>query len=239
MNNNITTIEHIDEAIQVCSNQVEISGILSELNIDIIKQGEFIVVKYKGVIDTNNAFIKIYGSINNNSTLFNSTINTLKSLVAEIVTMSNNGEIIDTTYHRHASFIYVRGKLSTMDSIKVDYISIENPEYKRDNKFYVVGVVEDFDIEDKRIDLFIFNSYYHQKIKIKLDDEAPKHNINRGDLIQCWFGTHDFTNQYPPIQCELYHTLTTEINKDVMAQAQQEYKIYHKSLEQTYGKSNM
>ena len=93
-------IKNLDDAIASCTNYVETYGVLSELNIDIIEQGEKIVVKYKGVVDINNAFIKIYGSTNNNSLSFATTINTLKSLEAEIITMSNNGEVVDTKYFR-------------------------------------------------------------------------------------------------------------------------------------------
>ena len=49
-------IKNLDDAIASCTNYVETYGVLSELNIDIIEQGEKIVVKYKGVVDINNAF---------------------------------------------------------------------------------------------------------------------------------------------------------------------------------------
>ena len=141
-------IKNLDDAIASCTNYVETYGVLSELNIDIIEQGEKIVVKYKGVVDINNAFIKIYGSTNNNSLSFASTINTLKSLEAEIITMSNNGEVVDTKYNHHASVVYLKGKLVSMDAIKVEYInSAPHTLLHKRNSMFVVGLVEDFNIE--------------------------------------------------------------------------------------------
>ena len=233
-------IKNLDDAIASCANYVETYGVLSELNIDIIEQGEKVVVKYKGVVDINNAFIKIYGSTNNNSMTFATTINTLKSLEAEIITMSNNGEVVDTKYNRHASVVYLKGKLVSMDAIKVEYInSAPHTLLHKRNSMFIVGLVEDFNIEEKWIDLFVFNDYYHQRIRITIDPNTCWSKLNPNDVIRCWFGLKSYDTMYPPIQCTNFEKTDILISDKVTNQAKQEYEIYQHTLEQNYGKSQM
>ena len=56
-------IDTIESASEVCCNAISGCGVLSELNIDIIDKGDSATIKYKGVIDINNAFVKFYGSV--------------------------------------------------------------------------------------------------------------------------------------------------------------------------------
>lgn len=233
-------IKNLDDAIASCTNYVETYGVLSELNIDIIEQGEKIVVKYKGVVDINNAFIKIYGSTNNNSMTFATTIKTLKSLDAEILTMSNNGEVVDTKYNRHASVIYIKGKLLSMDAIKIDYInSAPHTLLNKRNLMFVVGLVEDFSIEEKWVDLFIFNDYYHQRMRIVVDPNTCWLKLNPNDIVRCWFGLSSYDTTYPPIQCTSFQKSDISISDKVISQAKQEYEIYQNTLGQNNGKSQM
>ena len=231
-------ITNIDEAISACENYVELCGVLSELNVDIINRGEKVIVKYKGVVDVNDAFIKIYGNTNNNLLTFNSVINALKSLCAEIVTISNNGEIVKTQYNQKASLVYLKGKLVSMESIKVDYINVAPLNMSSNINFIQLnGWVEDFDKENNWIKLFIMNNNYHQKIDVNIDSDTFWDDIEIGNVICCGLNIQPYSWGYPPIHCVDFYTTLIEIDQDVVNQAQQEYEIYQHTLEQNYGKS--
>ena len=231
-------ITNIDEAIFACENRVEICGVLSELNIDIINRARNIIVKYKGVVDVNDAFIRIYGSTNNNLPTFNSVIDALKSLYAEIVTISNNGEIVETQYNQKASLIYLKGKLISMESIKVDYINVAPLNMSSNINFIQLnGIVEDFDKEDGWITLFIMNNHYHQKIDVNISSYTYWDDLDIGNMICCGLNTQPYLLGYPPIHCVDFYTTNIEIDQNVINQARQEYEIYQHTLEQNYGKS--
>ena len=67
-------IDTIESASELCRNKISGCGVLSELNIDIIDKGDSATIKYKGVIDVNNAFIKFYGSVSSGANMFSSLL---------------------------------------------------------------------------------------------------------------------------------------------------------------------
>jgi hypothetical protein len=125
-----------------------------------------------------------------------------------------------------------------MDAIKVEYISnAPHTLLHTRNLMLVVGIVEDFSIEEKWIDLFILNDYYHQHIKIVIAPNTCWSKLNSNDIIRCWFGLKSYDAMYPPVQCTNFEKTDILISDEVINQAKQEHEIYQHTLEQNYGKS--
>ena len=118
-------IDTIESASGVCCNKISGCGVLSELNIDIIDKGDSATIKYKGVIDVNNAFIKFYGSVSSGANMFSSTARKLSDVTSELETLCNNGEIVETKHSDVASVIYFEGELMSSDSMRLTYFNNE------------------------------------------------------------------------------------------------------------------
>ena len=102
-------IDTIESASELCRNKISGCGVLSELNIDIIDKGDSATIKYKGVIDVNNAFIKFYGSVSSGANMFTPIARKLSDVTSELEVLCNNGEIVETKHNDVASVIYFEG----------------------------------------------------------------------------------------------------------------------------------
>ena len=225
-------IDTIESASEVCCNKISGCGVLSELNIDIIDKGDSATIKYKGVIDVNNAFIKFYGSVSSGANMFSSTARKLSDVTSELETLCNNGEIVETKHSDVASVIYFEGELMSSDSIRLTYFNNEVIQpYDMEITSDVVGVVDEVDEVNNNLRLFIINNNYHRMVEIEGAAIVNLNNVNDGDVVRCHLDTFGYQDICPPIQCTYCYTLDgISIEQDVIEQAKKEHDIYIKSL---------
>ena len=225
-------IDTIESASEVCCNVISGCGILSELNIDIIDKGDSATIKYKGVIDVNNAFIKFYGSVSSGANMFSSTARKLSDVTSELETLCNNGEIIETKHSDVASVIYFEGELTSSDSMRLTYFNNEVIQpYDMEITSDVVGIVDEVDDVNNNLRLFIINNNYHRMVEIEGAAIVNLGNVNDGDVVRCHLDTFGYQDICPPIQCTYCYTLDgINIEQDVIEQAKKEHDIYIKSL---------
>lgn len=225
-------IDTIESASELCRNKISGYGILSELNIDIIDKGDSATIKYKGVIDINNAFIKFYGSISSGANMFSSTARKLSDVTSELEVLCNSGEIVETKHNDVASVIYFEGELMSSDSIRLTYFNNEVTQpYNMGIINDVVGIVDEVDKLNDNIRLFIINNNYHRMIEINGAATINLDNVHNGDVVRCQFNTFGYGDICPPIQCVHCWTLDDiRIEQAVIEQAKKEHDIYIKSL---------
>ena len=225
-------IDTIESASEVCCNKISGCGVLSELNIDIIDKGDSATIKYKGVIDVNNAFIKFYGSVSSGANMFSSTARKLSDVTSELETLCNNGEIVETKHSDVASVIYFEGELMSSDSMRLTYFNNEVIQpYDMEITSDVVGIVDEVDDVNNNLRLFIINNNYHRMVEIEGAAIVNLHNVNDGDVVRCHLDTFGYQDASPPIQCTYCYTLDgINIEQDVIEQAKKEHDIYIKSL---------
>ena len=225
-------IDTIESASEVCCNKISGCGVLSELNIDIIDKGDSATIKYKGVIDVNNAFIKFYGSVSSGANMFSSTARKLSDVTSELETLCNNGEIVETKHSDVASVIYFEGELMSSDSIRLTYFNNEIIQpYDMEITSDVVGIVDEVDEVNNNLRLFIINNNYHRMVEIEGAAIVNLDNVNDGDVVRCHLDTFGYQDASPPIQCTYCYTLDgISIEQDVIEQAKKEHDIYIKSL---------
>ena len=225
-------IDTIESASEVCCNKVSGCGVLSELNIDIIDKGDSATIKYKGVIDVNNAFIKFYGSVSSGANMFSSTARKLSDVTSELETLCNNGEIVETKHSDVASVIYFEGELMSSDIIRLTYFnSVVTQPYDMEITSDVVGIVDEVDEVNNNLRLFIINNNYHRMVEIEGAAIVNLHNVNDGDVVRCHLDTFGYQDICPPIQCTYCYTLDgINIEQAVIEQAKKEHDIYIKSL---------
>ena len=234
-------IDTIELASELCRNKISGYGILSELNIDIIDKGDSATIKYKGVIDVNNAFIKFYGSVSSGANMFSSTARKLSDVTSELEVLCNNGEIVETKHNDVASVIYFEGELMSSDSIRLTYFNNEviltyfNNEvtqpYNMGIISDVVGIVDEVDKLNDNIRLFIINNNYHRMIEVNGATTINLDNVHNGDVVRCQFNTFGYRDICPPIQCTHCWAIDgIRIAQDVIEQAKKEHDIYIKSL---------
>ena len=225
-------IDTIESASEVCCNKISGCGVLSELNIDIIDKGDSATIKYKGVIDVNNAFIKFYGSISSGANMFTSIARKLSDVTSELETLCNNGEIVETKHSDVASVIYFEGELMSSDSIRLTYFNNEVIQpYDMEITSDVVGIVEAVDEVNNNLRLFIINNNYHRMVEIEGAAIVNLGNVNDGDVVRCHLDTFGYQDISPPIQCTYCYTLDgINIEQAVIEQAKKEHDIYIKSL---------
>lgn len=226
-------INTIDEAIRRCSNEITFSGVLTELNINIINRGEDIIVKYKGVVDKDNAFIQIYGTMSNNNIRFSSTLEELKSLQANIITLSEDGEITSTKFSNKAHVVYVRGKVINENSVSVQYMarSTSNENVFENN---IIGVIEDINLENNKVTLFIIDDYYHQTLSLEchtkcIEDLVSTYknkDMHDTSLTKLILNTLPYTNNITPFICSDIVMYDDNISMSVINQAKLERDIY-------------
>ena len=225
-------IDTIESASEVCCNKISGCGVLSELNIDIIDKGDSATIKYKGVIDVNNAFIKFYGSVSSGANMFSSTARKLSDVTSELETLCNNGEIVETKHSDVASVIYFEGELTSSDSMRLTYFNNEVIQpYDMEITSDVVGIVDAVDEVNNNLRLFIINNNYHRMVEIEGAAIVNLDNVNDGDVVRCHLDTFGYQDICPPIQCTYCYTLDgISIEQDVIEQAKKEHDIYIKSL---------
>ena len=225
-------IDTIESASEVCCNKISGCGVLSELNIDIIDKGDSATIKYKGVIDVNNAFIKFYGSVSSGANMFSSTARKLSDVTSELEVLCNNGEIVETKHSDVASVIYFEGELMSSDSIRLTYFNNEVIQpYDMEITSDVVGIVDAVDEVNNNLRLFIINNNYHRMVEIEGAAIVNLGNVNDGDVVRCHLDTFGYQDICPPIQCTYCYTLDgINIEQDVIEQAKKEHDIYIKSL---------
>ena len=225
-------IDTIESASEVCCNKISGCGVLSELNIDIIDKGDSATIKYKGVIDVNNAFIKFYGSISSGANMFSSTARKLSDVTSELEVLCNNGEIVETKRSDVASVIYFEGELTSSDSMRLTYFNNEVIQpYDMEITSDVVGIVDAVDEVNNNLRLFIINNNYHRMVEIEGAAIVNLGNVNDGDVVRCHLDTFGYQDICPPIQCTYCYTLDgINIEQDVIEQAKKEHDIYIKSL---------
>ena len=225
-------IDTIESASEVCCNKISGCGVLSELNIDIIDKGDSATIKYKGVIDVNNAFVKFYGSVRSGANMFSSTARKLSDVTSELETLCNNGEIVETKHSDVASVIYFEGELTSSDSMRLTYFNNEVIQpYDMEITSDVVGIVDAVDEVNNNLRLFIINNNYHRMVEIEGAAIVNLNNVNDGDVVRCHLDTFGYQDASPPIQCTYCYTLDgISIEQDVIEQAKKEHDIYIKSL---------
>ena len=225
-------IDTIESASELCRNKISGCGILSELNIDIIDKGDSATIKYKGVIDVNNAFIKFYGSVSSGANMFTSIARKLSDVTSELEVLCNNGEIIETKHNDVASVIYFEGELMSSDSIRLTYFNnVVTQPYDMEITSDVIGIVDEVDEINSNLRLFVINNNYHRMIEIEGAAIVNLNNVNDGDVVRCHLDTFGYQDICPPIQCTYCYTLDgINIEQDVIEQAKKEHDIYIKSL---------
>ena len=225
-------IDTIESASEVCCNKISGCGVLSELNIDIIDKGDSATIKYKGVIDVNNAFIKFYGSVSSGANMFSSTARKLSDVTSELETLCNNGEIVETKHSDVASVIYFEGELMSSDSIRLTYFnSVVTQPHDMEITSDVVGIVDAVDEVNNNLRLFVINNNYHRMVEIEGAAIVNLNNVNDGDVVRCHLDTFGYQDICPPIQCTYCYTLDgINIEQAVIEQAKKEHDIYIKSL---------
>ena len=225
-------IDTIESASETCCNVISGCGVLSELNVDIIDKGDSATIKYKGVIDINNAFIKFYGSVSSGANMFTSIARKLSDVTSELETLCNNGEIVETKRNDVASIIYFEGELLSNDSIRLTYFNdVATHLYDMTLISDVVGVVDMVDKINNNLSLFIINNNYHRMIEIDGAANIKLDDIHNGAVVRCHFDTFGYQDVYPPIQCTYCYALDDiKIEQDVIEQAKKEHDIYIKSL---------
>ena len=225
-------IDTIESASELCRNKISGCGVLSELNIDIIDKGDSATIKYKGVIDVNNAFIKFYGSVSSGANMFTPTARKLSDVTSELEVLCNNGEIVETKHNDVASVIYFEGELMSSDSIRLTYFNnaVTQP-YDMEITSDVIGIVDEVDEINSNLRLFIINNNYHRMVEIEGAAIVNLDNVNNGDVVRCHLDTFGYQDICPPIQCTYCYTLDgIRIEQDVIEQAKKEHDIYIKSL---------
>lgn len=225
-------IDTIESASEICCNVLSGCGVLSELNVDIIDKGDSATIKYKGVIDINNAFIKFYGSVSSGANMFTSIARKLSDVTSELEVLCNNGEIVETKRNDVASVIYFEGELISGDGIRLTYFnSVDTHLYDMAIINDIVGVVDMVNKIDNNLRLFIINNNYHRMIELHGRANVKLDDIHNGDVVRCHFDTFGYQDVYPPIQCTYCYPLDDiKIEQVVIEQAEKEYDIYIKSL---------
>ena len=225
-------LDTIESASELCRNKISGCGILSELNIDIIDKGDSATIKYKGVIDINNAFVKFYGSVSSGANMFSSTARKLSDVTSELEVLCNNGEIVETKHNDVASVIYFEGELMSSDSIRLTYFnSVATQPYDMGIVNDVVGIVDEVDKLNNNIRLFIINNNYHRMIEVNGAATINLDDVHNSDIVRCQFNTFGYGDICPPIQCTHCWAIDgISIEQDVIEQAKKEHDIYIKSL---------
>ena len=225
-------IDTIELASEVCRNVISGCGVLSELDIDIIDKGDSATIKYKGVIDVNNAFIKFYGSVSSGANMFSSTVRKLSDVTSELEVLCNNGEIVETKHNDVASVIYFEGELMSSDSIRLTYFNNEVIQpYDMEITSDVIGVIDEVDEINNNLRLFVINNNYHRMVEIEGAATVNLNEVHNGDVVRCHLDIFGYQDICPPIQCVHCWTLDgINIEQDVIEQAKKEHDIYIKSL---------
>ena len=230
-------IDNIEDAIRACKNSIQLHGQLVELNIDFNDRGDSVVVKYKGVVTLwgdYGTWLNFYGTISNNSPLFESIVNELKCLNAYIKTTSTNGEIDSSVHSDCGSFVYLRGSIISSKSIKVEYIAC-GENNGDDYEGVLCGIITDLDTKHHDVTLLIIDSYYHRYVTLPYEGDVtimPNHIQNFDITLKTIM--EGYTDMSKWIYCcniDESSDITTQIvSNDIIEQAKLEHEIYENSI---------
>ena len=220
MTNKINTI---DDAAKICSNSIRLVGELRELSIGVNNYNDRVYVSYIGVVKVNDSYIKIYGTTNNNVPTFNSDIERLKSLKANIFSTFENNEVIDTVYSDECSMVYIDGKVSSANSIKVNYISNSTT-----NAPLILGAITGIPIEivdDDTVKVLVINNNYHNVMTFKCDKHAIVLNAMLNQTINFSIKAND--NKYgSPLSLVYMIKIIDGIPENIIDNALTEHGMY-------------
>lgn len=221
MTNKIHTIE---DASKVCLNTIRLVGELKELSIDLVNQNDNIHVNYVGVVKVNDSYIKIHGSTNNLSRRFKSDTERLNELKANIYATFRNGDVVDTIYSDECSVVYIEGKVSSANSVRVDYISNSTSG----DTTYILGAITGIPIEivdENIIKVLVINNNFHNVLTFKCD----RCNITLNTLLNQTvnFGVEANDNKSgSPLSLEYKIKLIDGIPQNLIDNAIAEHNIY-------------
>ena len=173
-------IQTIEDASKVCTNNVRLVGELNEFSIefsDPIGEDERVYVNYVGVVNVNDSYIQIHGSLNNMNPNFCSAIEKLKMLKPNLFTLFRRGEVVETEYSDECSLVYIEGRVSSAKSIKVDYISSSSSD-----AIFILGALTGIPVEkvdDNHTKVLIINNDFHNIITFECD----KHGVVLENMI--------------------------------------------------------
>lgn len=224
-NDNIQTIE---KASEICDNCIRLVGQLTELtvNIDHAEETNTIQIRYVGVVDVNGSYIRIQGSTHNGLTGFMSTVNTLKTLRANMVLIYSNGEKIKEEFQDVCSIVYIDGRTSSSFSVVVDYIS-DSAQIKSGIMGYINGVVVD-KIDNDIYKILIITNSYHHIITFRCVDKnniiAHNKTVNFAIRSNSYKDTID-----EPIYLEAMNILSNQVHDDIIKNAISEHEMYIKT----------
>lgn len=196
------------ELAQKCKNEIRLIGTLSELNLDSYEKNGVLVVKYKGVVQCNNAFISI-----------KSTLTSYDSTIVDFVKQFSNNEVIGRK-------VYIIGKLNSLKGINVSYMSCA---YDKEDYFKgdLIGVA----VDNKT--LLIVNNEYHDVLTFdslgaKADYQLGKANLTLNKLV---VKDDIIINEgMPPIVNKQRLNIIDTVDKDLVAQALDEHEIYLEAM---------
>lgn len=173
-------IQTIEDASRVCTNNVRLVGELNEFSIefsDPIGEDERVYVNYVGVVNVNDSYIQIHGSLNNMNPNFYSAIEKLKMLKPNLFTLFRQGEVVETEYSDECSLVYIEGRVSSAKSIKVDYMSSSNSD-----AIFIFGALTGIPVkkvDDNHAKVLVINNDFHNVITFECD----KHGVVLENMI--------------------------------------------------------
>lgn len=227
-------IQTIEDASKVCTNNVRLVGELNEFSIefsDPIGEDERVYVNYVGVVNVNDSYIQIHGSLNNMSPNFYSAIEKLKTLKPNLFTMFRRGEVVETEYSDECSLVYIEGRVSSARTIKVDYISSSNSD-----AIFLLGALTGVPIEkvdDNHAKVLVINNDFHNVITFECD----KHGVVLENMIGKTISFSIKTNKNKdtsPLSLEYMIEILGGVPKNVVDNAIAEHDVYL-SMRKQYG----
>lgn len=219
-------IQTIEDASKVCTNNVRLVGELNEFSIefsDPIGEDERVYVNYVGVVNVNDSYIQIHGSLNNMSPNFYSAIEKLKALKSNLFTIFKKGEIVETEYSNECSLVYIEGRVSSARTIKVDYISSSDSD-----TIFLLGALTGIPIEktdDDHAKVLIINNDFHNVITFECD----KHGIVLENMIGKTINFKIRANknqEASPLSLEYMIEILDGVPKNVVDNAMAEHDVY-------------
>lgn len=242
-------INTMDELIAQCKNKIKIVGSLYELALFFKNRNDSVVLEYKGVVQVDNAFIRINGRIYEKDRAFYnflddfgipykltqnilhkeySTVNQLIS--PPILTITVNDERVYTKTHslRECS-VYVSGKIANNGSIKAQYIRLARATEVEGIEYELVGAAYSMN-EYNELEILIADNDHHQDIMIPLTNH----------IDTCWLYSFDMDWQKLVITDLVIQGVHTskiidskpidEISEDLVNQIKIEYDIYIEAM---------
>lgn len=242
-------INTMDELMTQCKNKIKIVGSLYELALFFKNKNDSVVLEYKGVVQVDNAFIRINGRIYENDRAFYNFLDefgipykftqnilhkkysTANQLISpSILTIIVNDERVFTQTHSVRECpIYASGRIANNGSIKVQYIRLARATEVNDIEYELVGVA--YSINDyNELEILIADNDHHQDIMIPLTKS----------LSACWLCCFDIDWQKLIITDTViqgFYTakiidskLIDEVSEDLIDQVKIEYDIYIEAM---------